>query len=227
MADGARLTLPQGLLIALAAVVVFGGALWLAYRSQRKGAQLFEAFGKTRGWAYSRTDTQGLAANMQALIPSERYTFDNILISEEPGRKVILFECGYRRADLQKVNSFGTGCLVEAPAFAKVKGPVEVVGRTWADAALLGGKAPLGRPEFDGAFIVLAGEPGLATSVVGPELQNLLLAHAAAPLFNPVRLVIGPSGAVVLTGYPADPERWDDLVNLAKRVEETFRGVPS
>lgn len=227
MGDGSRLTLAQGALIALVIVIVFGGALWLASKSQRKGAQAFEAFGQSRGWVYSKADTQGLAAKLELLIPDERYTFDNVVTAEESGRKLVLFECGYRRADLQRVRSFGTGCLVEGAGFASVKGLVEVIGRNRVDAALLGGKVTLGRPDFDQAFIVLATDPEVARSALTPALQELLMAHAAAPLFNPVRLVVGPSGAVLLTGYPADPERWEDLMTLARRIEESLRGATS
>jgi hypothetical protein len=218
--EGARLTLPQGILVAGAIAAVFGAALWMASRSGREGARAFEAFGLARGWAYAKTDTQGLAARMEALIPAERYTFDNVLTAEDAGRKMVLFECGYRRADLQRVRSFGTGCLVESEAFHRLDGTVEVIPRTGIDAALLGGKVALGLPEFDRRFIVLARDAATAKAALSPSVQALLLAHDAGPLFNPVRLVLSKKGAVVLTGYPADPGRWADLIGLAGAIEE-------
>jgi hypothetical protein len=44
-----------------------------------------------------------------------------------------------------------------------------------------------------------------------------------APLYNPVRIALGTSGAVVLTGYTGEHERWLDLVALATRIEATLR----
>jgi hypothetical protein len=65
--------------------------------------------------------------------------------------------------------------------------------------------------EFARSFIVLSKDPASAKAAIGEGMQEVLLRHMKAPLYDPVRIALGTSGAVVLTGYQAEPERWRDL----------------
>jgi hypothetical protein len=59
--------------------------------------------------------------------------------------------------------------------------------------------------------------------IVNAKMHDMLLEHAKSPSWNPVRIGLGPSGAVMLTGYNADHERWLDPVKLAYQVESTLQ----
>jgi hypothetical protein len=107
--------------------------------------------------------------------------------------------------------SFGTACLIVSDRFQSVGPRAEIIARTWADKALLSGQVDMGDTEFARSFIVRSKDPASAKAAIGEGMQEALLRHTKAPLYNPVRIAVGPSGAVVLTGYQAEPERWRDL----------------
>ncbi len=46
-----------------------------------------------------------------------------------------------------------------------------------------------------------------------------MLEHLQKPLHNPVSVSLGPGGAVVLTDRTNEPERLQELIDLARRIE--------
>lgn len=54
-------------------------------------------------------------------------------------------------------------------------------------------------------------------------IQAILLEHRSDPHYNPTSVIIGPGGAVVMTGRTAEPERLQDLMELARKLDSAVR----
>jgi len=222
--NGIRGSLQPGTLLIIACVVgVFIAAAVMAFRSGRKHAKAVEEFAQARGWTYSRTDAQGLAAKVERLFPEETFSLDNIMTVESGERNVFLFDCGYNYREYRRGRRFGTACMIESDRFRSVGSPVEIIARTWVDEKLLSRQVEMGNTEFARNFIVLSKDTASAAKTVGESMQAVLVEHMKTPLYYPVRIALGTSGAVLLTGYTGERERWLDLVALARRIEATLR----
>jgi hypothetical protein len=209
----------ETMLIIACVVGAFVAAVFIAYRSGNRQAKSLQEFASTRGWNYSRIDTQGLASKIDALFPDQRFSLENIMTVESGSRNIYLFDCGYRYQENRSGGSFGSACLIESAWFRSVGTNVEIVARTWADAKLLSGQIDLDDAEFVRNFIVLSKDPATAKKIVNARMREILLAHSKAHLYNPVRIGIGPVGAVLLTGYQSEQARWLDLLDLARQIE--------
>jgi len=82
-------------------------------------------------------------------------------------------------------------------------------------------KVEMGKSPFGRKFLVLSKDPVLAKRIVSENIQTILLEHLSNLHYNPTSVIIGPGGAVVLTGRTAEPERLQDLVELTRRLEST------
>lgn len=217
-----RIRLMETWLIIACVVAVFVIAVAVAYRSGNKHAKVLHEFAQARGWSYSRTDTQGITATVEALFPEQKFNLANVMSVESRGRKLYLFECGYRWRR-GRGGSFGAAALIESDRFRVVGSHVEIVERAWSDALLLAEQVEMEDSEFAQSFIVLSKDPAAARRVARASLQQVLIEHLKAPLRNPVQIALGPSGAVLLTGQHAEPKRWLDLVELAQRLESALQ----
>lgn len=210
-------------LIIACVVAVFVVAVVAAFRSGSKQAKLLQEFAQTRGWSYSRTDMQGITARVEVLFHEEKFNLENVMSVESGGRNLYLFECSYRTRESRRHVILGAGGLIESDYFRSAGSHVEIIERTWVDAKLLTGQVEMGNSEFARNFIVLSKDPAAARRVVGASLQQVLVEHLKAPLRNPVRIALGPGGAALLTGPHAEPERWLDLAELARRIESALK----
>ena len=84
-------------------------------------------------------------------------------------------------------------------------------------------KVDMGDSPFARKFIVLSGNPPAARKTVTEALQSVLLEHAAQSLENPVCVILGAGGAVVLRSRTAQPEQLQDLIKLARRIDSTVQ----
>jgi len=209
---------PSIIAVVVAAVVVL---VVLAARSNTKHAKRLQEFASTQGWGYSRMDTQGLSGRVEEIFVEEKFNLTNIMTVESGVRNVFLFDCVYSYRNSRGHGSFGTACLIMSDRFKQVDLRVEIIARTRADALLLSDQIDMGNTEFARHFIVQAKDAVAANGIVNAKMQDMLLEHTKSPLFNPVRIGLGPSGAIVLTGYNGEQERWLDLVKLAYQVEST------
>lgn len=214
---------PGTLLIIVCVVGVFAAAVILAARSGSKRAKWLQEFARSHGWGYSRTDTQGLKAKVEDLVGDQKFSLGSIMTVESGTRKVFLFDCGYSYRDYPQGGNFGTGCLIESDRFQSIISRVEIIARTWVDKSLLSDQIEMGDTEFGRNFMVLSKDPALTSQIVSGSLQTVLLMHKKAPLYNPVRISLGRMGGVILTGYHAEPERWLDLVELARQIESALK----
>jgi hypothetical protein len=221
-------SLPLETPLAIAFVVgIFVVAVVMAKRSSSKYTKAVQEFAQVQGWSYSDSlndtqgITQGLNAKAEELFPEEKFDVRTIMTVESGRRSVFLFDgwYGYRGRGKKHL---GNGCVIESNRFRSVGSQVEINPRNRLDGILLSGQVDMGDSEFAQHFIVQSKDATSVKKIIGESMQAVLLEHMKAPLFNPVRIAIGTSGAVLLTGYHAEPERWLDLVDLARRIESTL-----
>jgi hypothetical protein len=65
--------------------------------------------------------------------------------------------------------------------------------------------------------------PRFGKSIVNESIRAILPEHLSNPHYNPTSVIIGPGGAVVLTGRTAEHERLQDLVELARKLESAAK----
>lgn len=201
---------------------VFIGAAVLAIRSNMKRSEALQELARARGWAYSRSDTLGLTARVEALFRDVDFDLSDVMVVESGDRKMHLFECAYGTG-ARRGKHFGAAILIESDRFRTVGSQMEILERVWSDALLLADQVEMEDSEFAQSFIVQSKDPAAAKRVAAhAPVQRLLVEHLKAPLHNPVRIALGPSGAVLLTALHAEPERWFDLVELARRLESAL-----
>ena len=212
----------ETVLIIAAVVGVFVIAVIFAVRSNNKRASMIEDFARKRGGSYSRTDTQGLSKKIDAFFPDETFRLDNIVTVETGNRTVIFFDSEYHYRERRRGGSFATGCLIESNRFRTAGASMEIVARNWVNAATVADQVELGSAAFSRDYIVVSKDRVSASKTLTAALQEVLAAHRQSPLFNPVRIGLGANGAVLLTGLNAEPERWQDLVDLARKIEASL-----
>jgi hypothetical protein len=211
----------ETMLIIACVVGVLVIAVFFAVRSNTKRASMIEDFARTRGWSYVRTDTPGLSAKIAAFFPDEEFRLNNIVTVETGKRTVVFFDCRYQSRKRRKDGGFATGCLIESDRFRIVGSRMEIMSRNWAAEAILTNQVDTGTAAFSRDYIVVSTDAASASRALTAALQEVLVAHRR-PLFNPVRIGLSASGAVLLTGLNAEAERWLDLVDVARKMEESL-----
>jgi hypothetical protein len=202
---------------------VFIAAVIIASRSARKHEKAIREFAQAQGWSFSRNDTQEHAAQVEELFPEEKFNLAYIMTVESGSRKLFLFDGSYHHRERSSGAQLASVCLIESSRLRSVGSRVEIIVRTWTDAKLLPGQVDMGDSEFARNFIVLSKDAGSAKQILNQSLQAVLLAHRSKPLYNPVQIALGTGRAALLTGYIAEPERWQDLVDLGRQIESAVR----
>lgn len=211
------------LIIIVCIVSVFALAVYCAYRTSKKHEEAVQAFARSHGWDYARFDKQGIKQKVEAVFTTEEFDPTFIVTVENGQHNLFLFNCGYNNREHRKSRGRGTACLIESPSFRSLKQTVEIFPYSWIDEKLGSGEVKMDNPEFNKKFIVLSKDPEAAKQIVNSGLQAVLLEHAAKPIYNPVRIGLGPSGAVLMSGENAEPARWLDLIELSRKVEGVIR----
>jgi hypothetical protein len=80
-------------------------------------------------------------------------------------------------------------------------------------------KVDMGDSPFTEKFLVLSENSGRAREIVNESIQSILLEHDKKPLFNPVKVAVGPAGAVLMADRTFEHERLQDLLALARQIE--------
>ncbi len=144
----------------------------------------------------------------------------NIRTIETGQRSMYLFNCTYNYTEDsgRKSSSYGVACLIQSERFSPEIVAVDIVGRDWTE-VMISDKVDMGQSPFAEKFLVLSKDPAAAKAAVSEAVQAIMIEHLKNPLDNPVRLTIGPGGAVVLTGRTDEPERLQDIIDLARRIE--------
>jgi len=96
--------------------------------------------------------------------------------------------------------------------------PVEISSRDWTE-VMLSDKVDMGESPFAQQFLVQSKDPDSAKRVVNEAIQATLLEHRSKPVSICDSVIIGPGGAVVLTGRTAEHDQLQDLLELARKLE--------
>jgi hypothetical protein len=179
-----------------------------------------QEYAQSQGWGFERFDSQGLKERIDSIwwdLSVDPYYIRTI---ETGQRSLCLFECSYKRKKATAKTSFyyATACLVNSDRFRSVTVPVEIVPRDWTE-VITSDKVAMGDSPFTEKFLVLSENPGRAREIVNESIQSILLEHDKKPLFNPVKVAVGPAGAVLMADRTFEHERLQDLLALARRIE--------
>jgi hypothetical protein len=88
---------------------------------------------------------------------------------------------------------------------------------------MLSDKVDMGESPFPQRFLVQSKDSDSAKGVVNESIPATLIEHMSKPLSNRINVIIGPGGAVVLTGRIAEHEMLKDLVELARKLESAVK----
>ena len=203
-------------------VIAFLGALLSYIRYEgRKELQAAQEYAQSQGWDFSPDDTLGLKERVSdILFGLKNIDVRHIRTVETGQRSLYLFDCSYKyQYETSRMSySYGVACMIQSERLRSVSASVEIFSRDWSE-VMESDKVDMGRTPFAEKYILLSKDPEKAKVVVNETVQAVILEHLKKPLSNPVSISLGPAGAVVLTGRTAEPERLQDLVDLARRIE--------
>ena len=186
---------------------------------ERKEMKIAQDYAQAQDWGFSREYTEGLAAKVVGILSNYKFNLYYIRTVETGQRNLDLFDCSYKNRDSNSKNdSHGTACLVRSNRFRSATAPVEISTRDWTE-VMISDKIDMGESPFAQKFLVQSKYPDSAKRIVNESIQATLLEHMSKPVSNRDSVIIGPGGAVVLTGRTAEHERLQDLIVLARRIE--------
>jgi|GEM_PF-992596 len=179
-----------------------------------------EGYAQSQGWGFERFDSQGLKERIDSIWWDLDFNPYYIRTVETGQRSLYLFECSYKRkqASGRTSNYYATACLIYSERFRSVTVPVEIVTRDWAE-VITSDKVAMGDSPFAEKFLILSQNSGSARGIVNESIQALLLEHNKQTLFNPVKVAIGPAGAVLMADRTFEHERLQDILALARQIE--------
>lgn len=206
-------------LIVLGVIVFLAAAIALSrYQGQRE-MKVAQDYAQTQGWDFSRDDTEGLTAKVAEILSNYKFNLYYIRTVETGQRNLYLFDCSYKNRDSNSKNDFhGTACLVRSNRFRSAMAPVEISSRDWTE-VMISDKVDMGESPFAQQFLVQSKDPDSAKRVVNEAIQATLLEHRSKPVSICDSVIIGPGGAVVLTGRTAEHDQLQDLLELARKLE--------
>ena len=207
-------------LIIIGLICFIGGVIAFARYQERKELQAARDYAQAQGWGFSRAATPEFKARAEKILANLDFSLYYISTIETGPRSLYLFHCAYknRNASGRKNYSYGIACMIESQRFRSAVVPVEIDARDWTE-VMISDKVALGDSPFAQDFLVQSKDPVAAREIVNDAVQATILEHAKKPSYNPVSITIGSGGAVVLTGRTDEPERLQDLIDLARRIE--------
>jgi hypothetical protein len=207
-------------LIIIGVICFIAGVIAFARYQDRKELKAARDYAQAQGWGFSRDAAPELKARAEEILSSLDFNLYYIRTIETGQRSLYLFDCAYknRSASGRKNYSYGIACMIESKRFRSAVVPVEIVARDWTE-VMISDKVALGDPPFAHNFLVQSKDPVVAREIVNDAVQATILEHSKKPSYNPVSITIGSGGAVVLAGRTDEPERLQDLIDLARRIE--------
>jgi hypothetical protein len=200
-------------------------AVVIAYSryGERQEMKIAADYAQTQGWGFSRNDTEGLTAKVAEILSDYTFSLYSIRTVETGQRSLSLFDCSYKNRDSNSRNDCrGTACLVRSNRFRFIAAPLEIAPRDWTE-VMLSDKVDMGESPFAQNFLVLSKAPDIAKKIVNESIQAILLEHMNNPVSHGVSVIIGPGGAVVLTGKTAEHALLQDLLELARKLDLAMR----
>jgi hypothetical protein len=216
-----RLKIP---VIVLGVVGFIALVLVFARHQGKKELQLAMEYAESRGWKFSREDTDGLKPHVAEILDDLKFDLHYIRTVASGQRTLVIFDCSYKSKEASARQNYrsGTACMVRSPRFPSMGSSLEIVTRDWTE-VMTSDKVDMGESPFAEKFLVLSKDPTTAKAVVNERIQSVMLEHLKKPLYNPVSVTLGAGGAVVLTGRTFEHEQLEDLIDLACRLEEAIQ----
>ena len=209
--------------IILGVVGLFTAIIVFARYERKQELRLAREYSETRGWKFSREDTDGLKPHVAEILDDLEFDLHYIRTVAAGQRSLVLFDCRYRNKEASAKHNYthGTACMVRSHRFPSAGTVVEITTRDWTE-VMISDKVGMGKSPFAKKFLVLSKDPTTAKALINDEIQSIMLERLEKPLYNPISVTIGPGGAVVLTSRTFEHERLEDLLDLACRIEEAI-----
>ncbi len=202
-------------------VVGFLAAL-LAYISHenRRERQAIEQYARSQGWGFAVDAAEGIKSAVEKILYDLDIRMQYVRTIENGERAIYLFDCSYKhkKAGSRVNDSYGTACLMKSKKFSVVTVSLEIIKRDWTE-GMISEKVDMGQSPFAEQFLLLCRDPVPAQIIVNESVQSVLLEHSQSELYNPVSVTMGPGGVVVITDRTREPDRLQDLIKLAIRIE--------
>ena len=207
-------------LIVIGIIGFIASVIAIARYEARVELRAVQEYAQAQGWGFARFDSQGLKQRIDSIWWDLNFNPYYISTVETGQRSLYLFQCSYKRkqASGRTSNYYATACLVHSDRFRSVTVPVEIVPRSWTE-VITSDKVDMGDSPFTEKFLVLSENPGRAREIVNESIQSILLEHDKKPLFNPVKVAVGPAGAVLMADRTFEHERLQDILALARQIE--------
>lgn len=207
--------------IIIAVISFLAGVIVLARYQGQKELKAAQEYARAQGWGFAHHDTQGLTARAEEILWDLKNMYVYYIRTVETGqRNLYLFNCtyNYEKDSARRSVSHGVAGLIQSERFSPDITPLDIVGRDWTE-VMISDKVDMGQTPFAEKFLVLSKKPAAAQQTVSPAIQAIMLEHLQKPLCNPVCVSLGPGGAVVLADRTDEPERLQELIDLARRIE--------
>ena len=202
----------------LAAVIAFS-----RHQGQRE-LKVAQDYAQAQGWRFSRDAAEGFKDEVAKILSGYKFNLYYIRTVETGRRDLYLFDCCYNTPDAsaRKNWNYGTVCLVRSDRFNSVTAPVEIDTRDWTE-VMFSDKVDMGETPFAQQFLVQSKDPESAKKIINESIQAILLEHTSRPLSYRFSVIIGPGGAVVMTGRTAEPGVLQDILELSRRLESSIK----
>jgi hypothetical protein len=211
--------------IIILCVIAFLAAVIALIRHQgQRELKVAQEYAQSQGWGFTRDDTEGLTAKAAEVLSQYKFNLYHIRTVETGRRNLYLIDCCYNHLDAsaRKNWNYGTICLVQSDRFNSIAVPVEITTRDWTE-VMLSDKVDMGETPFAQQFLVQSKDHDLAKRMVNESIQAILHEQMNKPLSYRFNVIIGPGGAVVMTGQTAEPEVLQDILELSRKLESSMR----
>jgi hypothetical protein len=197
-----------------------GFSIWNSGRTRERMARYAVRRGGTM-WG-DNAKRMALVARLNDMTPGWSWTADPVMQVHPPPESVYLFGYQHSRRSRSSGTSFGFACFAERTSARPAEHCIEITRRIPYLDKMVDDRVETGSEEFRREFTVACRDASIAGAAVTPEVQRILLDHAAGPGWNVV-VVIGPRGVVARSSHANGEPEWDYITAMALRLRDALR----
>ena len=207
-----------GVIIGLVTLVAL-----IRYQGIREEQRVRE-YAEKQGWGFSREVPQEISATVSNIVSDLEIDLHFARRAGTGSRQIWLFDCSYRNkeASARKSYTYGIACLIRSNRFQSIETPVTIEFRDWTE-IMSSDKVGMGQSPFAEKFLVLSRDAETARRVVNEPIQSVMLQYLADEDTGRVSVTLGNREAVLLAGRVSEQEQLQELIELARRIEEAAR----
>ncbi len=237
------LFLVSGVFGRVCALTVWDGPFWAKYKApiivvgvigalvtflvllrvgERRRLENKQTYARERGWEFSTDDTLGIRARTEAVYYDRTFESPSCIRTVQVGLPTIyLFDCWHRhcKAAASVRPNRATVCLIESERFRSILDPFVITQYIVMGETLIGEEVVLDESPFSSQFVVYGTSPNAVRVDLNQTIQSAILEYKAKEPHDFLAVAIGPSGAVLRIQETLDHQRWQNLIDLARKIE--------